>query len=50
MTQIFARKNFTENLENTLSQSLLARFIWLLIEWKEYKTEAGFEWKIIYTE
>jgi len=46
----FARKDFTENLENVILQSLLARFTLLLIKWVEYKIEGGFEWKMICTE
>jgi len=32
----FARIYFTENLENVILQSLLARFTLLLIKWMEY--------------
>jgi len=43
ITQKIARKDFTENLENVILQSSLARFTLLFIKWMEYKIKGGFE-------
>jgi len=47
---VLAIKDFTENLENMILQSSLARFTLCLIKWMEYKIKRGFTQKMIYTE
>jgi len=46
----FARKGFSENLENVILQSSLARSTLLLHKGVEHNIKRGFVWKMIYRE